>query len=113
MDLLASGAWITDWSCGLLPEVVLASVVHVIGLGAIELGVERSLKRAKRFRYAIWRRLPASGGATVLSATALRTTKNSCLGGSLSHQLNSSRQTLGDAVFNWCDDLRPCKPPSF
>ncbi|MES5484925.1 hypothetical protein QMZ05_19375 [Bradyrhizobium sp. INPA03-11B] len=50
--------------------IVLASVIHVIGLGAIELGVEQSLERAKR----VGRHLTtfvAVVGATVLSATAL------------------------------------------
>ncbi|WP_074123459.1 hypothetical protein [Bradyrhizobium sp. AS23.2] len=69
MDFLASGAWITDWLCG-LPLIVLASVIHVIGLGAIELGVERSLKRAKRVRGHL-AMFVAVVGATVLSATAL------------------------------------------
>jgi hypothetical protein len=69
MDLLASGAWITDWLWG-LPLIVLASVTHVIGLGAIELGVERGLNRAKRVRGHL-ATFVAVVGATVLSATAL------------------------------------------
>ncbi|MFQ3457998.1 hypothetical protein PMN64_32430 [Bradyrhizobium sp. UFLA01-814] len=69
MDFLASEAWITDWLWG-LPLIVLASVIHVIGLGAIELGVERSLKRAKRVRGRL-ATFVAVVGATVLSATAL------------------------------------------
>lgn len=69
MDFLASGAWITDWLWG-LPLIVLASIIHVIGLGAIELGVERSLERAKRVRGHL-ATFVAVVGATVLSATAL------------------------------------------
>jgi hypothetical protein len=69
MDILASGAWIRDWLWG-LPLIVLASVIHVIGLGAIELGVERSLRRAKRVRGHL-ATFVAVVGATVLSATAL------------------------------------------
>ncbi|WP_066500314.1 hypothetical protein [Bradyrhizobium macuxiense] len=69
MDLLASGTWITDWLCG-LPLIVLASVIHVIGLGVIELGVERGLRRAQRVRGYL-ATFVAVVGATVLSATAL------------------------------------------
>lgn len=69
MDFLASEAWITDWLWG-LPLIVLASVFHVIGLGAIEIGVERSLKRAKVARGRLTT-FVAVVGATVLSATAL------------------------------------------
>ncbi|WP_234680363.1 hypothetical protein [Bradyrhizobium monzae] len=72
MDFLASEAWITDWLWG-LPLIVLASVVHVIGLGAIELGIERSLRRAKRLRSHL-ATFVAVVGATVLSATALHAT---------------------------------------
>ena len=69
MEFLASGAWITDWLWG-LPLIVLASVIHVIGLGAIELAVERSLKRAKRVRGHL-ALFVAVVGETVLAATAL------------------------------------------
>lgn len=66
---LASDAWITDWLWG-LPLIVLATVIHVIGLGAIGLGVERSLKRARK----VHRRLTRFAmvvGATVLWVSAL------------------------------------------
>lgn len=69
MRLLASDAWVADWLWG-LPLIVLASVIHVIGLGAIELGVERCLKRTGvgSGRLTIF---AAVVGATVLLATAL------------------------------------------
>jgi branched-subunit amino acid ABC-type transport system permease component len=112
MEFLASGAWITDWLWG-LPLIVLASVIHVIGLGAIELAVERSLKRAKRVRGHL-ALFVAVVGETVLAATALHAVGGSRLGRSLPLARRSSRRALGDAVFNWRDDdLRPCKPPSF
>lgn len=69
MTPFTSDAWIADWLWG-LPLIVLASVVHVIGLGAIELGVERRLKRVGGVRGRLTT-FVAIVGATVLAATAL------------------------------------------
>jgi len=69
MRLLASNAWIADWMWG-LPIIVLASVIHVIGLGAIELCVERCLIHTGKVRSRLTR-FAGVVGATVLLATAL------------------------------------------
>jgi len=69
MESLAPGAWFADWMWG-LPLIVLASVIHVIGLGAIELGIERSLKDTVKAGGRLMM-FAAVVGATVLSATAL------------------------------------------
>ena len=68
MQSLAPDSWIADWLWG-LPLIVIASVIHVIGLGAIELGMRRGIRRAGRagglmaFAVAV--------AATVLATTAL------------------------------------------
>lgn len=69
MSSLASNGWIADWMWG-LPLIVLASVIHVIGLGAIELCVERCLMRTGKVRNRMIR-FAVAVGVTVLLATAL------------------------------------------
>ncbi|CAH1668994.1 MAG: hypothetical protein KF735_02820 [Chelatococcus sp.] len=69
MEALTPGAWMADWSWG-LPLIVLASTIHVIGLGTIEIGIDSGLKhrhvwRSPRVTFAI------VVGATVLAATVL------------------------------------------
>lgn len=69
MQSLGSDGWVSDWLWG-LPLIVLAALIHVLGLGAIELGVERGLKRANEFRGRLTT-FAVVVGATVLAATAL------------------------------------------
>ena len=69
MQSMTSAPWISDWLWG-LPLIVVVAIIHVLGLGAIELGLDRWLKSIEGLRG----RLSAFTvvvGATVLSATVL------------------------------------------
>ncbi|MBS7698392.1 MULTISPECIES: hypothetical protein [unclassified Chelatococcus] len=68
MESLAPGAWTADWLWG-LPLIVLASIVHVLGLGTIEIGIDRSLRHGAPWRPRVT--FVVVVGSTVLAATIL------------------------------------------
>jgi hypothetical protein len=65
--------WSADWTWG-VPLIVVTAIAHVLGLGLLEMGIEKGLGSFKRIRASLWTFVSVVG-VTVLSATLLHATE--------------------------------------